>query len=60
VGQPGEIVNLKATQARLLLLKHMAVYPTPENIAALGSKEMLSSEAFSSRYVKTVSDLLGV
>ena len=54
VGRPGDIVTVKETMARLLLLKKAAVYTTPENIAAAGV--VTAEDTFSSLYAGTVSN----
>lgn len=54
MGQPGECVEIWAKTGRELILKHKAVYPTPENKEKYRDATALNIMNYSSRYVKNV------
>ncbi|XP_021963154.1 39S ribosomal protein L9, mitochondrial isoform X2 [Folsomia candida] len=58
VGQPGECVEIWAKTGRELILKHKAVYPTPENKEKYRDATALNIMNYSSRYVKNTMDIL--
>ena len=55
VGRPGEVVSVKESQARYLLLTKRAEYPSQDNLTKAGTAVVADAETYSSRYVGYVS-----